>query len=146
MKLIRFGAIDNEKPGIHIDGINYDVSAFVNDYDEHFFANDGIQDLSNQLVEKNLPAIPESSRIAAPIARPSKIICVGLNYAKHAMETNADIPKEPIIFLKATTSHSGPFDNIIIPKNSVKTDWEVELAIVIEKKPTMLKLMKRWIM
>ena len=140
MKLIRFGAIDNEKPGIHIDGINYDVSAFVNDYDEHFFANDGIQDLSNQLVEKNLPAIPESSRIAAPIARPSKIICVGLNYAKHAMETNADIPKEPIIFLKATTSHSGPFDNIIIPKNSVKTDWEVELAIVIEKKASYVEI------
>jgi 2,4-didehydro-3-deoxy-L-rhamnonate hydrolase len=140
MKLIRFGAIDNEKPGIHIDGINYDVSAFVNDYDEHFFANDGIQDLNNQLVEKNLPAIPESSRIAAPIARPSKIICVGLNYAKHAMETNADIPKEPIIFLKATTSFSGPFDNIIIPKNSVKTDWEVELAIVIEKKASYVEI------
>ena len=140
MKLIRFGTIENEKPGIHIEGINYDVSAFVNDYDEHFFANDGIQDLSNQLVEKKLPKIPDSSRIGAPIARPSKIICVGLNYAKHAKETNADIPKEPIIFLKATTSHSGPFDNIIIPKNSVKTDWEVELAIVIEKKASYVEI------
>jgi 2-keto-4-pentenoate hydratase/2-oxohepta-3-ene-1,7-dioic acid hydratase in catechol pathway len=140
VKLIRFGTIENEKPGIHIEGINYDVSAFVNDYDEHFFANDGIQDLSNQLVEKKLPKIPDSSRIGAPIARPSKIICVGLNYAKHAKETNADIPKEPIIFLKATTSHSGPFDNIIIPKNSVKTDWEVELAIVIEKKASYVEI------
>ncbi len=140
MKLIRFGAIDNEKPGIHIDGINYDVSAFVNDYDEHFFANDGIQDLSTQLVEKKLPEIPVSFRIGSPIARPSKIICVGLNYVKHAKETNADIPKEPIIFLKATTSYSGPFDNIIIPKNSVKTDWEVELAIVIEKKANYVEI------
>lgn len=140
MKLIRFGTIENEKPGIHIDGINYDVSAFVNDYDEYFFANNGIQNLRKQLEQKNLTEIPESSRIAAPIARPSKIICVGLNYAKHAKETNADIPKEPIIFMKATTSFSGPFDHIIIPKNSVKTDWEVELAIVIEKKASYVEV------
>jgi 2-keto-4-pentenoate hydratase/2-oxohepta-3-ene-1,7-dioic acid hydratase in catechol pathway len=140
VKLIRFGTIENEKPGIHIDGINYDVSAFVNDYDEYFFANNGIQNLRKQLEQKNLTEIPESSRIAAPIARPSKIICVGLNYAKHAKETNADIPKEPIIFMKATTSFSGPFDHIIIPKNSVKTDWEVELAIVIEKKASYVEV------
>ena len=140
MKLIRFGSIGNEKPGIHIEGTNYDVSALVNDYDEHFFGNNGIQNLRKQLEQKMLPEIPESSRIAAPIARPSKIICVGLNYAKHAKETNADIPKEPIIFMKATTSFSGPFDNIIIPKNSVKTDWEVELAIVIEKKASYVEV------
>jgi len=140
VKLIRFGTIENEKPGIHIDGINYDVSAFVNDYDEHFFANNGIQNLRKHLEQKKLPEIPESSRIAAPIARPSKIICVGLNYAKHAKETNAEIPKEPIIFMKATTSFSGPFDHITIPKNSVKTDWEVELAIVIEKKASYVEV------
>jgi 2-keto-4-pentenoate hydratase/2-oxohepta-3-ene-1,7-dioic acid hydratase in catechol pathway len=134
MKLIRFGSIGNEKPGIHLDGTNYDVSTLVNDYDEHFFGNNGIQNLRKQLEQNNLLAIPDAARIAAPIARPSKIICVGLNYAKHAKETNADIPKEPIIFMKATTSFSGPFDHIIIPKNSTKTDWEVELAIVIEKK------------
>ncbi len=140
MKLIRFGTIGNEKPGIHLDGANYDVSALVNDYDEHFFANNGIQNLRKQLEQKKLSEIPESSRIATPIARPSKIICVGLNYAKHAKETNADIPKEPIIFMKATTSFSGPFDHIIIPKNSVKTDWEVELAIVIEKKASYVEV------
>jgi len=140
VKLIRFGTIENEKPGIHIDGINYDVSAFVNDYDEYFFANNGIQNLRKQLEQKKLSEIPNASRIAAPIARPSKIICVGLNYAKHAKETNADIPKEPIIFMKATTSFSGPFDHIIIPKNSVKTDWEVELAIVIEKKASYVEV------
>ena len=140
MKLIRFGSKGNEKPGIHIDGENYDVSAFVNDYDEHFFSNGGIKELSNQLVEKKLPKIPDSSRIGAPISRPSKIICVGLNYAKHVKETNAEIPKEPIIFMKASSSFSGPFDNIIIPKNSVKTDWEVELAIVIEKNASYVEI------
>lgn len=140
MKLIRFGSKGNEKPGIHIDGENYDVSAFVNDYDEYFFANGGIKELSSQLVEKKLPKIPDSSRIGAPISRPSKIICVGLNYAKHAKETNAEIPKEPIIFMKASSSFSGPFDNIIIPKNSVKTDWEVELAIVIEKNASYVEI------
>ncbi len=140
MKLIRFGTIGNEKSGIHIDGENYDVSAFVNDYDEHFFANGGIIELRKQLVEKKLPKIPDSSRIGAPIARPSKIICVGLNYAKHAKETNAEIPKEPIIFMKATSSLSGPYDDVIIPKNSVKTDWEVELAIVIGKKASYVEI------
>jgi 2-keto-4-pentenoate hydratase/2-oxohepta-3-ene-1,7-dioic acid hydratase in catechol pathway len=140
VKLIRFGTNGNEKPGVHIDGINYDVSAFVHDYDEHFFANNGIQDLSKQLAEKKLQKIPDSSRIGAPLARPSKIICVGLNYAKHAKEINADIPKEPIIFMKANSSFSGPFDHIIIPKNSVKTDWEVELAIVIEKKASYVEI------
>jgi len=140
MKLIRFGSIGNEKPGIHLDGTNYDVSALVNDYDEQFFGNNGIQNLRKQLEQKKLPEIPESSRIGTPIARPSKIICVGLNYAKHAKETNADIPKEPILFMKATTSFSGPFDHIVIQKNSVKTDWEVELAIVIEKKASYVEV------
>jgi 2-keto-4-pentenoate hydratase/2-oxohepta-3-ene-1,7-dioic acid hydratase in catechol pathway len=140
MKLIRFGLSGEEKPGIHIEGTNYDVSAFIKDFNEDFFGKGGIQQLS-KLIDKNvLLKIPESSRIGAPIARPSKIICVGLNYAKHAKETNADIPKEPIIFMKATTSFSGPFDNIIIPKNSVKTDWEVELAIIIEKKASYVEL------
>jgi len=136
MKLIRFGAAGKEKPGIHINGVNYDVSAFVQDYNEPFFENNGIAAL-RQIIDNNevaLPIVPAGERIGAPIARPSKIVCIGLNYAKHAKETNAPIPEEPIIFMKSTTSLVGPYDNIMIPKNSQKTDWEVELAFVVGKR------------
>jgi len=136
MKLIRFGEKNKEKPGIHIDGINYDVSGFIKDYDEAFFANGGIPHLAWMIAQHTgmWPKIPDVIRMGSPVARPSKIICIGLNYADHAKETKATPPAEPVIFLKATTALSGPFDDVIIPKNSVKTDWEVELAIVIEKK------------
>jgi 2,4-diketo-3-deoxy-L-fuconate hydrolase len=136
MKLIRFGAAGNEKPGVHIDGKNYDVSGFIKDYDESFFANGGIEHLGWMLGEhKNmLRPVPAGTRLGCPVAKPSKILCIGLNYAKHAKETNAQIPSEPILFMKATTSVTGPNDVIMIPKNSVKTDWEVELAFVIGKK------------
>ncbi len=135
MKLIRFGEIGKEKPGVHINGVNYNVSTFVNDYDESFFANNGLQYLK-QLIEQQkstLPVISTDTRLGCPVSKPSKIVCIGLNYAKHAKETNAAIPKEPIIFLKSTTAVVGPNDNIIIPKDSVKTDWEVELAFVMGK-------------
>jgi 2,4-diketo-3-deoxy-L-fuconate hydrolase len=136
MKLIRFGAAGNERPGVHIDGKNYDVSGFIKDYDELFFANGGIEHLGWMLGEhKNmLRPIPAGTRLGCPVAKPSKILCIGLNYAKHAKETNAQIPSEPILFMKATTSVTGPDDVIMIPRNSVKTDWEVELAFVIGKK------------
>jgi 2-keto-4-pentenoate hydratase/2-oxohepta-3-ene-1,7-dioic acid hydratase in catechol pathway len=136
MKLIRFGEIGQEKPGVHINDKNYDLSNWVSDYDENFFAGNGIEKLKKE-IEKSPMAfseIPEGSRIGCPVARPSKIVCIGLNYATHAKETNAAIPAEPILFFKSTTSIVGPFDSIIIPKNSVKTDWEVELAIVISQK------------
>ncbi|MGC4104261.1 fumarylacetoacetate hydrolase family protein [Ferruginibacter sp.] len=136
MKLIRFGALGKEKPGVHIDGVNYDVSGFIKDYDEQFFGNGGLPHLAWMLHQHKdmLRRVPDGERIGSPVARPSKIVCIGLNYAKHAKETNAPIPKEPIIFFKSTTSFAGPNDTIVIPKNSVKTDWEVELAFVIEKK------------
>ena len=136
MKLIRFGTFGNEKPGVHLNGKNYDVSSFVNDFDETFFANDGLQKLANELTNTKdlIKEISDDTRLGCPVARPSKIVCVGLNYAKHAKETNAAIPSEPILFLKSTTSIVGPNDAIIIPKNSVKTDWEVELAVVISKR------------
>ncbi len=135
MKLIRFGELGKERPGLHINGVNYNVSTFVNDYDESFFANNGLQYLK-QLIEQQkstLPVISTDTRLGCPVSKPSKIVCIGLNYAKHAKETNAAIPKEPIIFLKSTTAVVGPNDNIIIPKDSVKTDWEVELAFVMGK-------------
>jgi len=136
MKLIRFGEIGKEKPGICIEGVNYDVSGFIKDYDEQFFANGGIPHLA-WMTEQNrtmLPKVPNGVRIGAPMARPSKIICIGLNYIDHATETGAALPTEPVIFMKATTALCGPFDEVIIPKDSVKTDWEVELAIVIGRK------------
>jgi 2,4-didehydro-3-deoxy-L-rhamnonate hydrolase len=136
MKLIRFGALNKEKPGVCIDGINYDVSASIKEYDEAFFAEDGLSRLAVLVKEQIalLPAIAAGERLGSPVARPSKIICIGLNYADHAKETNATPPAEPVIFMKATTAMAGPFDEVMIPKNSVKTDWEVELAVVMGKK------------
>ena len=134
MKLIRFGNEGKEKPGIHLEGKNYDLSAFIKDYDESFFEQNGLQKLAGIVNEEKLPLVEDGQRIGSPIARPSKILCIGLNYAKHAKETGAAIPTEPILFMKSTSSLTGPFDNIIIPKNSEKTDWEVELGVVIGKK------------
>jgi 2,4-diketo-3-deoxy-L-fuconate hydrolase len=136
MKLIRFGEPGKEKPGIHKDGKNYDVSGFIKDYDEFFFEHGGLPHLAWMLNQHNtvLPEIPAGIRLGCPVARPSKIVCIGLNYAKHAKETGAAIPTEPILFFKSTTAVVGPNDAIMIPRDSVKTDWEVELAVVIEKK------------
>lgn len=136
MKLIRSGPEGKEKPGVFFDGIVYDVSSFVKDYDEDFFSGDGIVNLKNWFGRnmKSLPVVPATVRIGAPIARPSKIICIGLNYTKHALESKMPLPKEPIIFFKSTSALCGPNDDLIIPKNSVKTDWEVELAVVISKR------------
>ncbi len=136
MKLFRFGDIGQEKPGIIIDEKWLNVSPYLQDYNEAFFENNGLEKLEELLVEikNDLIEIPPSARIASCVARPSKIVCIGLNFADHARETGAEIPKEPIIFFKSTTSLSGPNDDVIIPKNSVKTDWEVELAFIMGKK------------
>ena len=137
MKLIRFGTINNEKPGvITTDGTRRDISAFGSDYDETFFRGNGIQKLRDWL-ENNLnicPIIDKSIRLGPPLVRPSKIVCVGLNYAMHAKESGMDIPEEPILFFKASSAIVGPYDSIVIPKGSKKTDWEVELAVIIGKK------------
>ena len=134
MKLIRFGEPGKEKPGIIISEKCFDVSEFIKDYDETFFRDDGIFHLEKIVAESSLPEINVHQRLGCPVAKPSKIICIGLNYAKHAKETNANVPKEPIIFFKSTTALSGPNDDIMIPKNSSKTDWEVELAVVLGKR------------
>jgi 2-keto-4-pentenoate hydratase/2-oxohepta-3-ene-1,7-dioic acid hydratase in catechol pathway len=135
MKLIRFGEIGNEKPGVIIDEKRYDVSSIVADYNEAFFENDGLENLRKTLNSNPvLSEVDSSIRLGSPVARPSKIICIGLNYVDHCIETNAPIPTEPIIFFKSTTALCGPNDNLIIPKNSEKTDWEIELALVIGKK------------
>ena len=134
MKLIRFGQAGKEKPGIIVDNKWFGVSSFIKDYDEDFFANDGINQLRKIVAENKLSEVDNNQRLGCPVYKPSKVICIGLNYAKHAKETGAQVPKEPIIFFKATTSVSGPDDDIVIPKNSVKTDWEVELAVVVGKR------------
>ena len=137
MKLIRFGEINKEKPGVLLsDGTKIDVSRFINDYDEHFFGNQGIEKLNNWL-EKNqdsCPVLDNDIRLGSPLFRPSKIVCVGLNYAKHAQESGMDVPEEPVLFFKASSAIIGPYDSITIPKGSEKSDWEVELAVVIGNK------------
>jgi len=138
MKLIRYGELNHEKTGVELEGKYFDTSAFGEDYNERFFETGGLTRLKTFLDQNagSLKPIPDGVRLGSPIARPSKIVCIGLNYADHAKETGAAIPPEPIIFMKSTTALVGPNDDIIIPKNSVKTDWEVEIAVVISKKAT----------
>lgn len=136
MKLIRFGNPGQEKPGVLADGKLLDLSAHFDDYNEAFFAEDGLNRLQDVIREigADLPELPAGVRLGAPVARPSKIVCIGLNYIDHATETNATPPSEPVIFMKASSALVGPYDNVIIPRGSEKTDWEVELAVVIGKK------------
>lgn len=138
MKLIRFGDPGNEKPGLLLDdNRRVDVSAFGEDYGEAFFASDGLERLAAWIREQGvdaLPVVPADVRLGPPIARPSKIVCIGLNFADHARESGAEPPKEPVLFFKATSALAGPNDDVVIPKGSTKTDWEVELAVVIGKR------------
>jgi 2-keto-4-pentenoate hydratase/2-oxohepta-3-ene-1,7-dioic acid hydratase in catechol pathway len=136
MKLIRWINGNKTSTGVIINDEYFDTSSFGEDYNEQFFENDGLDRLQ-KFVESNdgkLAKLSKDIGLASPVARPSKIVCIGLNYADHAKETNAQIPKEPIIFFKSTTALTGPNDDVIIPKNSKKTDWEVELAVVIGKR------------
>ena len=136
MRLIRFGDVGKEKTGVVINDEYYDTSSFGEDYNESFFENEGLDRLQKFIASEKdkLPKLSKDIRLGSPVARPSKIICIGLNYADHAKETGANIPTEPIIFFKSTTALIGPNDDVIIPKNSKKTDWEVELAVIIGKK------------
>jgi 2-keto-4-pentenoate hydratase/2-oxohepta-3-ene-1,7-dioic acid hydratase in catechol pathway len=136
MKLIRFLKEGKAAPGILIDGEHYDLSVFGQDYNEDFFGTGGLDRLKTfiQTNRGKLKRIDGPVQLLAPVARPSKIVCVGLNYADHARETKATLPSEPVLFMKSTTALCGPFDPIIIPKDSKKTDWEVELAIIVGKK------------
>lgn len=133
MKLFRFRENGKVKPGFCINDTHYDASSIIEDYNEAFFEGNWQATLAN--LNTGLPQVTISNKqFDAPVARPSKIVCIGLNYASHAKETGATPPTEPVIFLKSSTAICGPFDDVIIPKNSVKTDWEVELAVVIGKK------------
>lgn len=137
MKLIRFGAPGQEKPGLILsDNSKIDVSGFGEEYDPAFISSDGFDRLKTWLNENkdSVPKVDDSLRLGTPLTGIGKIICIGLNYEDHANESKMDIPEEPILFFKATSSIIGPYDDVIIPKNSKKTDWEVELAVIIGKK------------
>ena len=137
MKLIRFGEQGKERPGLQLsDGSRIDASGFGGDYDEAFFASGGLTRLASWLKsnQSSAPRVAASARLGSAVCRPSKIVCIGLNYRDHAAETKAEAPKEPVLFFKATTSLVGPNDPLVRPRNSTKVDWEVELAVVIGKR------------
>jgi 2-keto-4-pentenoate hydratase/2-oxohepta-3-ene-1,7-dioic acid hydratase in catechol pathway len=137
VKLIRFGERDRERPGVLLpDGRRLDVSAFGEDWNEAFLAGDGLSRLERWLTQHGArcPRVMEGVRLGPCIARPSKIVCIGLNYAGHVQETGATTPTEPVVFLKSTTALCGPTDDLVIPPGSTRTDWEVELAIVVGRR------------
>ena len=134
MKLLRHGAPGAERPGVELpDGTRVDASGFGGDWDEPFFGGDGLDRLRRWIATDGprAPRLPIGTRLGPPIARPSKLVCIGLNYRDHARETGAPIPKEPIVFLKATSALAGPHDDLVLPRGGDKTDWEAELAVVI---------------
>ena len=134
MKLIRFGPSGQERPGLQLeDGTRVDASAIGSDYDEAFFGGNGLARLREWSAANaaRAPRVAPGTRLGPPVARPSKIVCIGLNYRDHAAETGGQIPKEPVIFFKATSSLVGPDDDMVTPRGAEKVDWEVELAIVI---------------
>jgi 2-keto-4-pentenoate hydratase/2-oxohepta-3-ene-1,7-dioic acid hydratase in catechol pathway len=137
MKLIRKGQPGEESPGLILkDGREVETSGFGEDYDEVFFETDGLERLQEWIKENenDLPIFPEDERYGAPIARPSKIVCIGLNFDDHAAESGMDIPEEPVLFFKASSAFCGPNDDLILPRGGDKTDWEVELAFVVGKR------------
>jgi len=134
MRLLRFGERGAERPGVVLsDGARVDASGFGGDYDEAFFGGDGLARLGAWVARAGAaaPRVPAGVRIAPAVARPGKLVCIGLNYRDHAAETGAAIPPEPIVFMKAASALAGPYDDLELPRGSVKTDWEVELAVVI---------------
>ena len=134
MKLVRYGAKGKELPGIiDNDGDLRSLAGLVNEESEQFLSDKGLAELGRMNLSK-LPLVPGKPRFGCPVANVSKFVAIGLNYTDHAKETNSPIPKEPIIFMKALNCLQGPNDNVMLPRGSVKTDWEVELGIVISKK------------
>lgn len=136
MKLLRYGPPGREKPGILLDGQRHSVAAFGQDYDEQFFATDGPARLAAFVRAQagQLPVVSDNERLGPPVVRPSKIVCIGLNYSDHADEMGLARPAEPVFFLKAPSALAGPNDDIIIPRGAEKTDWEAELAVVIGRR------------
>ncbi|MET9730424.1 fumarylacetoacetate hydrolase family protein [Streptomyces sp. NPDC006458] len=136
MKLMRLGPIGAERPAVLADdGRLYDISPLTTDIDGAFLASDGLARAAHALAAGELPPFDgEGLRVGAPVARPGKVVCIGLNYRDHAEETGARIPERPVVFMKAPDTVVGPYDTVLVPRESEKTDWEVELAVVIGKR------------
>ncbi len=143
MKLIRFGEKGQEKPGILCDDqTRRDCSGHFRDWDQDFFNTGGLEALRKLIEaggEADLPVVDSGVRWASCVARPWKVLGVGLNYSDHAAESGMDVPKEPVLFMKASSTVTGPYDNVLIPRGSQKTDWEVELGVVIRKDASYLQ-------
>ncbi len=134
MKLLRFGKAGEEKPGVFEGGKILDLSSHFSDFDRKFFNQGGLEKLKEILAsDSSLKEIEPHTRLGSCVARPGKVLCIGLNYSDHAKESGMDIPKEPILFQKGSNTVVGPNDPVIIPRNSQKTDWEVELGVIIGK-------------
>ncbi len=133
MKLARVGQPGDECPvAIDDQGTAHDLSSLTGDIDGRFLAGGGIAAARSAVVAGDLPSVDLTDvRFGSPVGRPNMLMCVGLNYMRHALETNAEIPTEPILFMKASRCVIGPNDQVLIPRGSTKTDWEVELAVVI---------------
>jgi 2,4-diketo-3-deoxy-L-fuconate hydrolase len=139
MKLARLGPVGQEQPVVVTENATYDLSSVVFDLTGEFFAADGLERVRAALAAGTLPEIDtEGLRVAAPVARPSAVICIGMNYAAHAAESGAAPPERPVVFLKTPNTVGGPDDLVQIPRDSVKTDWEVELAVVIGRRTAYL--------
>lgn len=144
MKLVRYGAIGNEKPAVLFSGPHgseqaYDLRPLTEDIDGAFLAEGGIDRVREAVIAGALPLLDlTGQRLGAPVAEPSAIVCVGMNYAAHAAESGSNPPADPIIFLKTPNTVAGPYDDSFIPRNSTKTDWEVELGVVIGKRTSYL--------
>jgi 2-keto-4-pentenoate hydratase/2-oxohepta-3-ene-1,7-dioic acid hydratase in catechol pathway len=136
MKLVRFGGPLEERPGVLVDGVRRDLSSRFRDWDRAFFEGDGLSGLAAVIASEGaaLPIVPDRVRWAACVPRPGKVICIGLNYRDHARESGVELPKEPVLFLKASNTVVGPYDDVLIPRGSSKTDWEVELGVIIGKR------------
>jgi 2-keto-4-pentenoate hydratase/2-oxohepta-3-ene-1,7-dioic acid hydratase in catechol pathway len=144
MQLMRLGPVGAERPVVRIDDETYvDVSDVVTDFDERFFARDGLAALADIVDER--AARPDlrrrfgGERVGAPIARPHQILCIGLNYSDHAAETGQAVPEEPILFTKSPNTLVGPYDDVRVPRGATKTDWEVELGIVVGRRCSYLE-------
>jgi 2-keto-4-pentenoate hydratase/2-oxohepta-3-ene-1,7-dioic acid hydratase in catechol pathway len=133
MAFARLGEFGSEIPVIQVDGTSYDLRPLTADLDGAFFAGGGIERARAAVVTGSLPELDGAAtlRVGAPVATPTKIVCIGLNYRDHAEETRAEIPAEPVVFMKDPSTLIGPYDDVLVPRLSVKTDWEVELAAVI---------------
>ena len=127
MRYLRYSKNNKTYPGVEVDNIIYNISSIVND-----ITNKTIEFLSNLNIDyEKLEIVKTYDKLLAPIDNIGKIVCIGLNYSDHAKESGMSIPSEPVVFMKATSSIIGPYDNVEIPKNSSKTEWEIELAVVI---------------